>query len=220
MLLSLDHNFIYIHVYKTGGTSIRNALAPYSHDPSRTLVRRGLNKLGLQPPSNGLFYRYRDFYKHARAKELRQQLPQHVYASCFKFAFVRNPWDVQVSMYHYVLSDPNHCFYPDVSRLGGFEAFMEWIVKRYRKLQKDFVVDDDGKLIVDFVGRFESLEADFEAICDEIGIEAKLPHTNSTSHDDFTAYYTPRARRLVEEHYREDLEFFGYTFEDAEECHA
>lgn len=220
MLISLEHNFIFVHVYRTGGTSIRSALEPYAHQPSRTLVRRALSKLGVDPPASVMPFRYRDFYKHARARELQAELPKNVYDSCFKFAFVRNPWDVQVSMYHYILSNPRHAFYADVSKLADFEAFVEWLVEHYRKLQKEFVVDEQGRQIVDFVGRFENMQADFRSVCEAIGVTAELPHRNGTSHRRYAEYYTPRARRLVEAHYQDDIEFFGYTFEEVAESYA
>ena len=213
MLLSLQHNFIFIHVYRTGGTSIRAALEPFSHRPERSFLRKALKRIGIEPSPQILPYRSRDFYKHIRAKELASELPPGVFDHSFKFAFVRNPWDFQVSMYHYILSNPRHFFYRQVRSLSGFEQYAEWVSKNYRKLQKDFVADEKGNLLVDFLGRFENLPHDFDAVCSTIGISAELPAVNGTRHRDYRSYYTDHSRRLIEEHFREDVDFFGYSFD-------
>jgi hypothetical protein len=65
------------------------------------------------------------------------------------------------------------------------------------------------------VGRYENLAADFAVICQKLNIAASLPHLNRSHHRDYRAYYSERARKLVETHYQADIELFGYTFEGA-----
>jgi len=42
------------------------------------------------------------FPRHAKAIAAQEMLPREVYEGLFKFAFVRNPWDLQVSSWHHI----------------------------------------------------------------------------------------------------------------------
>jgi hypothetical protein len=208
VLLSHSHRFIFIHVYKTGGTSIRVALEPFAYLPEWPWWQRVRLRLGRTvvrtPPALGW---------HPRAVEVRAALPADVFAGYFKFAFVRNPWDWQVSLYHYVLEHPEHDLYPGVSQMADFEEFLLWRAAHDRRLQTTAVTDAGGSLLVDFLGRFENLREDFATACSIVGVRAVLGHLNESRHGDYRSYYTPRTVRLVEEHWAEDIERFGYTFE-------
>jgi hypothetical protein len=210
MLLSHSHRFLFVHVYKTGGVSIRAALEPYAELPGWPLWQRFRLRLGLP-----VARRAPELGWHPRAVDVRAALPEAVFDGYFKFAFVRNPWDWQVSLYHYILEHPEHDQHARVARLGGFEKYLRWRVRHDRRLQSDSLTDSFGRLLVDFVGRFEALREDFAAVCARLGVRARLGHLNGSSHGDYRAYYTPRTRRLVEEHWGEDVGRFGYRFDPA-----
>jgi len=80
-------------------------------------------------------------------------------------------------------------------------------------LQSEFFCDEKGNVIVDAIGRLETIQDDFQEICDMLGIEATLPHENASSHGDYREYYSESTRSLVREHFEEDIERFGYDFE-------
>ncbi|MBN1147305.1 MAG: sulfotransferase family 2 domain-containing protein [Anaerolineales bacterium] len=209
MLISHSHRFIFIHIYKVAGMSVRNALDAYATKPD--IVNRLFYKLGLKIASP--FQPCRMFPFHARAKLLKQGLPARIYDTYYKFAFVRNPWDWQVSLYHFMLQDPTHFQHELLKSMSGFGEYIEWRVSEDKNLQKDFVTDDNGKLIVDFVGRYERLADDFRRVCAALKIDATLPHINRSSHKDYRSYYDERSRKMVEEHFAEDIELFGYSFD-------
>jgi len=96
LLLSLRYNFLFVHIAKTGGTSIRATLNRYRwRDPyylpqficSRISHLTG-HRLGCKFP------------RHAKIIAAREMLPRELFESVFKFAFIRNPWDLQVSSFH------------------------------------------------------------------------------------------------------------------------
>lgn len=218
MLLSLRRNFLFVHIAKTGGTSVREALdrerwrEPWALARflcSRLSALSG-HRLGVKLP------------RHARAIAAREMLPRELYDRLFKFAFVRNPWDLQVSSFHHIRRERPHLLGPH----QDFEAFLRHKLDPARpyqyhmdtsiELQSDYVIDLHGQVIVDFVGRYERLEEDFAEACRRIGIPVPpLPHRRRATdrEHDYRRYYTPETRALVAERFQPDVEMFGYRFD-------
>lgn len=214
MLISYSHNFIFIHVYKVAGCSIRKALRKYEPMPVRLKRIAGisLKKLGILSPEKQ--FNFKNYGTHITAKELRERLPEKIYNSFFKFALVRNPWDWQVSLYHYMLQIKTHYQHDFIKSMENFDHYIEWRVNDDKHLQKKFVTDNNGNLIVDFVGKIENLETDFNYICKMVGIQSSLPYKNKSRHRDYRSYYNKRTKQLIYEHFKEDIELFGYTFDN------
>ena len=218
MLISHSHRFIFIHVGKTGGMSMREVLKPYAEEPERFKMRRPPRFNGDRP--NPLYTAWETLLLHAKAKDVRKELPAEVFDSYYKFAFVRNPWDLQVSMYHFILRETTASRHAQVKALGSFDAFVEWVAatpdpypKGITKLQSEMIADDLGKPLMNFLGRYETLAEDYARIGETLNIEARLPHLNQSAHRDYRTYYDGRTRKLIGEHFQSDIEMFGYTFD-------
>jgi hypothetical protein len=219
MLLSLKHRFLFVHIAKTGGTSIRTALAPLRwRDPlylpmyicSRLSSLTG-HRIGTKFP------------RHAKVIAAKEMLPVELFDALYKFAFVRNPWDLQVSSFHHIRRERPRL----LQGRDEFEAFLRWKLDPGRpyqfhldtsiEQQVDYLIDLDGTIIVDYIGRYERLAGDFAAICERIGIRMPvLPHKRRANDRtrDYRAYYTPQTRRLVGEYFARDIEVLGYDFDD------
>jgi hypothetical protein len=205
MLISRSRRFIFIHVYKVAGVSIRKALIQECNFwTDRVLVKLpGFRTLDSKR-----------YPAHIKAEELMEELPKQFFDNYFKFAFVRNPWDWLVSLYHYVSQTPSHKRHEFVKSLGSFEAYVAYKCSpEGMRLQSDFVVDKNGEQIVDFIGRFERLPEDFASVCKRIGVKATLPHTNASTHRDYRSYYTTQMIADVLGAYSQDIERFSYTFD-------
>ena len=211
MLVSFHYDFLFVHIPKTGGTSVRNALAPFATEPLNHWHNRELKRLGVNTNvllGNFQSYRYR---KHAKISTAQRCIPQDVFAGMFKFSFVRNPWDLLVSNYSFIRSHPNHKRHGRVSKLT-FPEFIEFAAFKRIGFQKRAISDAYGNLLVDKVGFFENLNSDFEEITDRLSIVSELPHLNQVPRADYRDFYTTETRRKVAEIYREDIEVFEYEF--------
>jgi len=210
MLINHKHKFIFVHVYKVAGTSVLNALEndtypDYVPETMRPPLTRFLRKFHLSPSF--------PLRVHSKAKEIREKIEPEVYDNYFKFAFVRNPWDWQVSLYEYGRQYQNHPQRKLMQSFENFDAYIRWRVAQEKTLQKEFVTDNAGELIVDYVGKFEQLGTDFSDVCDRVGIAVSLPEFNRTrSRKTYTDYYTDETRQLVQDHFEEDIEMFDYSF--------
>ncbi len=206
MLLSDSHRFLFVHVSKTGGSSVTQALQPYALKRGRALWLRTLRPLGL--PRDHRRFR---FTKHASLRDAERRIPRAVYATLFKFAFVRNPWDRLVSEYNAVLAKPGHRRHQRVARMG-FRAYLLREAPRIVGLQIDMLTDRSGALGVDFVGRFERFDEDLRAVCARIGVTppAVVPHVNAYAHDPYETFYDDETRAIVARTWGRDIDAFGY----------
>ena len=79
--------------------------------------------------------------------------------------------------------------------------------------QTTWTHDQNHQSILDFVGRFEQLDADLAHVAEVVGTELTLDRLNTSDRDpDYRRYYTRRSRRAIARAYDEDIETFGYTF--------
>ena len=207
MLISYSHKFLFVHIYKTAGNSVARALEPYAYRPGSWrlsnlptwLTTPHQHLLKEKPP------------KHASAADLRALIPEPIFKELFKFTFVRNPWDWQVSLYHYILEQPADRMHERVKAMGSFEAYMHWRATDYRT-QTSQISDESGKCLVDFVGRVETIDEDFVEICRRIGIRSNLGHQNKSSHRPYREYYSDETREIAAKIYAEDIAKFSYSF--------
>jgi Sulfotransferase family len=216
MLLCYRHRFLFVHIAKTGGTSVRRALGPERWKDryrialflcSRLSAMTG-HRLGVKFP------------RHAKAVAAKEMLPRELFGELFKFAFVRNPWDLQVSSYHHIRRERPHL----MDGIEGFPSFIRWklnpgrpyhyIVDTSMELQSDYLRDLSGDIIVDYVGRYESLQEDFDEVCRRIGIPRRdLPRLReATDRRAYRSYYDDQTAELVANHFRADIETLGYSF--------
>ena len=194
-MINHKYKFLFIHIPKTSGRSIEICLNNTCGRDDNARRFNGPNKL-LRNPHRTLDSYYRIYTK--------QKLKNY-----FKFTLIRNPFDRMVSEY----------FYSKRRRLTKTRDFKTFVMNNeidthsysmHNAPQIDFFINSAR---VDYIGRFENLEEDFNIICDKIGIDRQqLPHTNKTNHKHYTEYYDDETRAIVTKRYARDIECFDYKF--------
>jgi hypothetical protein len=131
----------------------------------------------------------------------------------FCFTFVRNPWDRLVSTYFDKVGKKS-MYRPCWGK--SFEYFVDFVddldlqtADRHIRLQSTLF----PRHRMDFIGYFEQLRADAEKIFATIGIDRSLPHRNATKKQHYSAYYNTRTAAVVRRKYSQDIEAFGYDFQ-------
>lgn len=199
MLLSHRHKFIFVHVQKTGGTSVMQALRPFC-DPHalEEIARAGL-------PA------------HASAKQIIDVFGRALWDEYFTFAFERNPWDKCVSLYYYQLAHSHRYSKPLRPRNPTFAQWLYPFGFWPKKLKPSFErYEVDGQVGVKFLGSFENLAADFAEICRRIGLEnVSLPLANKSrlrTEGGYRQHYSERLRKRIARVFHREIALRGYTF--------
>lgn len=207
MLISKKLNLIFVHIYKNAGTSITRALLPLMVNRGMWLTYRLSRRIGVKLNSDPM-----PFSMHIKANEIIDLIGCDEYEKYFSFAIVRNPWDWQVSLYNYMLRNVSHPQYVLVKNMGTFDNYIKWRCKEEVRLQKDFVYSEDGRLLVNYVGRYENLETDFAYVCSHAGVSVSLPRLNVSNNRPYRQFYTDETVELVRNAFSSDISTFGYDF--------
>lgn len=218
MLLSHRYQFLFVHIAKTGGTSVRAALNGlrwrdplyYLSWPCHKLSALTGHRLGTKFP------------RHARVVAAQEMLPEPYFRQLFKFAFVRNPWDLQVSSFHHIRRERPAL----LQGIEDFEGFIRWKLDPERayqyhidtsmQWQSRYLTDLAGNVQVDFIGRYERLVEDFAEVCQRIGVAGlQLPHKRRARQRDadYRSYYSDATAEAVGRHFAADVALFGYRFD-------
>lgn len=207
-MISHRHHCIFVHIPRTGGTSIENVMWPGERSEAELWM-------GFVSPFHNKYQT--GGLQHLFARHIRLEVGEQVFQDYFKFAIVRNPWDRLVSQFCYLDRRPDLRDFMGVPEGMPFAQYVEQAATSGHVQitpQYDFIYDETGDPLVDYIGRFETLQHDAATVFERIGLEdVSLPVANTSSrHRDYRSYYDGATRSRVEELYAKDIERFGYRF--------
>jgi hypothetical protein len=206
MIVSALHKFIFAAIPKTGTHAVRQALR-------RHMGPQDIEQVGLfvqkQFPIPELA---RLQHGHLSLQQMRPYLRPEAWSSCFKFAFVRNPFDRFISYCAFVTRDD-----------GDFERDPQRVMREIVadppldhvlfQPQHIFVTDPAGALLSDYIGRVEDMQTSYDEICARIGIPTTaLEKVNASKRGGYREYFNEELIEGVAKLYARDLELFGYEF--------
>jgi hypothetical protein len=87
----------------------------------------------------------------------------------------------------------------------------QWPVPHFRPQAEYLMVGN--KLVMDFIGRYETLDADFATVCQRLGMSARLEHLNPTAATNLSLasyYYDDAVVQRAQDVYHRDFELLGY----------
>mgnify|MGYP001260312720 CR=1 FL=1 len=231
---------LYTHVPKTGGTSIKDAVEPHKE----SLVVTENSSIIKKHPSMDREHILVLNFRKSNSMRKKEVLGEKVWNNLYKFAFVRNPWDRYVSNWQWLalrLGQRNTWVMRGWRGVDGhvsFASFVKQMGACYRdpymlqpyqhdkwhiRNQLHHIIDYEGNIMLDYVGRFENLQEEFAHICKEIDLDVQLPHLNYFGQQEglpmqkqkphYSTYYTDELVEIVRERSQADIKAFGYEFE-------
>lgn len=185
---------IFVHIPKTAGTSLTNAL--FGHSTPGHLPLSWFQH--IEPE------KFAAYYKFAFVRNPWDRL-----VSGYTYMVRKQSKGADTAEWIEFLKN-----------FDSFEDFvLRWVseenVERHKTFvpQHRFVYDKHGMMSLDFIGRYETLREDYDQVCKILAGGDPLPHANKSERVDYRDYYTPRTRDIVARVYAKDIELFGYAFE-------
>jgi len=223
MIVSHEHEFIFIHIQRTAGTSIEKSICEELNISKWEGFIGEPRHVALDDKT-----KFDDVYfneqrkklegkKHIAAEELKHLIGKETWNSYFKFSFVRNPWDRYLSSYLKKRKETPKKIrqvWPKSKLLFNIAMLCKiGFLRAKTKSQLDYITDSEGNIIVDFIGRFENLHEDFCRVCSRTGVDANLGDNNdSTSHRHYKKYYYNFTKKVVKKHASREVDLLNYTF--------
>lgn len=221
MIVNHKYKFLFVHIHKTAGSSIRNSLLRYV--PESYFLGYDHSFIDVIPDPS-------------------------IYKDYFKFCIVRNPYERLVSWYYSILNlRANNTLKTYITNNSiNFSTFLDCTdivyetqhYSRYNKViinnpllenapnlpypkslsfnQLDYI-SRDQQLAVDYIGRFENLNLSWKHICDTLNIDVPLSNDKvgnwrkeacSTYRDFYRSEDIIKAQKL----YHKDINYFNYDF--------
>jgi hypothetical protein len=202
-MLSLKHNFIFIHLPKTAGNSIQSNLQKYSEDDIVCLndLHDGVERFEIRNQFAGI-------HKHSSLGDYQKALQPELFRRLYIVSTIRNPWERLISFYfspHRRVSTWNRDEFiqlignvkslPALLSLEGTDKINQWYEN------------------ANFIMRFENIEDDFRTLCGHLNITfSPLNISNQSQRSHFRHYYDDELVDLIALKFKEEIEYGNYEF--------
>lgn len=215
MIISPGRRYIFVHIPKTGGTSLALAL--------ETRAMKDDILIGDTPKARRRKGRLKEvetrgrLWKHATLADIEGLVPRGDLDRYFLFALVRNPWDRVVSYYHWLrVQDFAHPAV-DLAKSADFSGFLN-----HPQTRASLAAEHYGSYLTDSEGverpatfvRLEHIARDLAPVEAHLGFAVtNIPHVNRSDRPaDYRDAYSKADAELVSRLCARDITRFGYAF--------
>ena len=215
MIISRGRRYIFVHIPKTGGTSLALALEARAMKDDIMLgdtpkaVRRRKRVRGVEASGR--------LWKHSRLADIYRLVSQEEIERFFVFTLVRNPWDRMVSYYHWLQDQSFDHPAVNLAKRVGFSPFLnapETIDAFRSSGLSSYIRDRNGVEQCDHFIRLEHLAEDVAPLEEHLGFTLDIPHVNSSDRNaDYRNSYSDADAALIAELFADEITRFGYRFE-------
>ena len=191
MIISHNLKIIFIHVHRTGGSSLINLLKSQLGNHFEILSQHG----NARTSEAYLLEKHKDYYI---------------------FGFTRNPWDRILSWYSLIHKNDQKSLALEKKR---FERFIEldyasdFTTQQFHYNTLDYFSNKKGALKVDEIFRYENFENEIGKLMGKLNLsKTEISKINNTTPKIFQDFYTQNSKDLIAEKCRKDIEYFNYIF--------
>lgn len=179
--------FVFVHINKTGGSSIEQALArPLAHKTAREYIA----EMG--------WLAWQQHYTFSVVRNPWDKVVSHYH------------WRIHTNQT--ALAERPLAFSEWVKRAYGEQDPVYYDKPKMFMPAIDWLVDESGQLVVKKIARFEHLAQDFQSICETLGIQRKLPHLKKTPREHYHHCYDDESQQIIADWFKRDIELFDYHF--------
>lgn len=231
MIVNHSHKFIFVHVPKAAGTSVSELFSKFSVYSD---LEVGGTELG-EALQNAYKRRF-GLTKHSTAEEIHAVVGDETWREYYSFAFVRDPYARAQSTFHFMKRWHGNKEMKQLAFMDEHHDFRSFVMsdtfvnqKAHRLLwpQARWLVDSNGAMAVDYVGRLESLDEDIHSVLSSApglvaagAAPAAAPAKNKSASTDAALYELlssdPEVEERIYEAYKIDFELFDYPRFDVE----
>lgn len=215
MIISPARRFIFVHIPKTGGTSLALALEAQAKSDDILIgdtpkaKRRKRQLKGLECSGR--------LWKHSRISDIAGLAAAEPLDDFFVFTVVRDPWDRVLSLYHWLRDQTFSHIGVERAKTLSFRDFVsdaEIAAMLSHDQARSYTTDAAGQDRASAVLRLEHIASDLAPVEEHLGIKiGPLPHVNRSERPDNTrAAYDPESAERVANYFAEDVSRFGYRF--------
>ena len=216
MIISRGRKYIFVHIPKTGGTSLAAALEDRAMrgdiliGDTEKAKRRKRRVKKLQESARGRLW------KHSNLIDIEGVVTPQEVEDFFVFTMVRNPWDRVVSYYHWLRTQSFDHRMVHLSKMMTFSDFVKHMFTRKQMEQwpyTAYTTDSQGRNRCNHYIRLETWRPDMDMLAQHLGFMPGIGHLNrSPRHPDYRTYYTDETAEVVGNICRQDIMRFGYRF--------
>ena len=237
MIISFKYKFIFVKNYKTAGSSIETYLYNYLNSQdiiAQTREYKGINYLGnfdnkslKENFEKKIAKKYINnnvaFFAHMplwlikeRLLPINNKLKVDIFKSFFKFAVIRNPYDVVVSSYkwHNNVNNPlrNNFSFDEIINELKDNKYLTFRLFNWNRIS----TKDTKDLLCDSVLSFENLNAELNKVFNFLNIpfngSLQIFSKVNSNKKKYNEYYSTSSKKIVEDLFKKEIEYFNYKF--------